>query len=269
MTLFTLIIFAGQGAGAMCFSYIDATLGWRWCFWINLISELGQTYSARLTRTIVNGTCLAGIYFLLAETRGSAILEARAIRLTKETGRPHLANTSLVQTLPFWTKLRRSVTRPVIFLFTEPTVALMALWTGCLWGEASCAFGWQRVAKRASGLPLLLFNRHHLPQHLWIFDDSHRLCLRNSHHRRLSWWSFRQVDRPLLPSRRTQGAQRTSSTRSAPVLDLPGRHPRARILVHVRVDSPAEHPLDGVHRGACALQPGHLPDLQCRLQLHW
>jgi MFS family permease len=50
MTLFTLIIFAGQGAGAMCFSYIDATLGWRWCFWINLISELGQNYFACLTR---------------------------------------------------------------------------------------------------------------------------------------------------------------------------------------------------------------------------
>ncbi|KAF7974621.1 hypothetical protein HWV62_11598 [Athelia sp. TMB] len=127
MTMFSFLILAGQGVGAVVFGWVDMYLGYKWIAWINMIIAF--------VMAVV-------MYFVLAETRGSKILEDRARRLTQETGVLHIADTESSgssallgqQNLGIWSLLRTTASRPIVFLITEPVVTALATWAALLWG---------------------------------------------------------------------------------------------------------------------------------------
>lgn len=85
---------------------------------------------------MIGGVILVGIYFLLVETRGSAILEARARALTLKTGIPHIADTEeRTPARSMFQLIRTTASRPIVFLVSEPVVASMALWAALLYGD--------------------------------------------------------------------------------------------------------------------------------------
>ncbi|KAI5476210.1 2-isopropylmalate synthase [Pseudohyphozyma bogoriensis] len=84
-------------------------------------------------------TCLLFILFL-PETRGELLLQKRAIRHEKETGRPHYIPGG-VHARNWSEAFKKSSTRPLVFLFTEPIVAMSALWIGTAWGVVYLLIG--------------------------------------------------------------------------------------------------------------------------------
>lgn len=134
---------ARQGVGPLIAGWVAQYAGWRWVFWITFI---------------LFGVSFLGAVFILKETRGSIILSRRAARLTKETGRLHAAPVGLNFLLPLTMSCRRlivllfyplqgdteradlrtlithSISRPIIYLFTEPIVAAISIWVGFVWG---------------------------------------------------------------------------------------------------------------------------------------
>ncbi|KZP13901.1 MFS general substrate transporter, partial [Athelia psychrophila] len=113
MTMYSFLILAGQGIGAVIFGWVDMKLGFRWIAWINMIIAFVMTVT---------------MYFFLVETRGSKILEDRARRLTKQTGVLHIVDTECGgsnvvlgrQTVGILDLLRTTTSRPIVFLVTEP-----------------------------------------------------------------------------------------------------------------------------------------------------
>ncbi|KII84153.1 hypothetical protein PLICRDRAFT_46519 [Plicaturopsis crispa FD-325 SS-3] len=126
MSIYALLILAGQGVGALVFGWVEMELGFRWIAWINMI---------------IGAALLVAMYFLLVETRGSAILDARARALTRETGIPHIADTKdRSHTGSMFQLIRTTAARPIVFLLTEPVVAAMATWAALLWGVVFILF---------------------------------------------------------------------------------------------------------------------------------
>ena len=73
----------------------------------------------------------------MQESRGSAILDKRAHRQTLQTGIQHvtaLASEEATSQPSFLAKMKTSVSRPLLFLTTEPIVTAFSLWCGTLWG---------------------------------------------------------------------------------------------------------------------------------------
>lgn len=112
------------------------TLGFRWIVW-SAYSILAICYCS-LTIFPVNMIFSAAItiviYFLLAETRGSKILEDRAQRITLQTGILHIveADRNSKPQKSLLEQIKNSVSRPIVFLFTEPIVASFSTWTALL-----------------------------------------------------------------------------------------------------------------------------------------
>lgn len=99
---------------------MEITLGFRWISWINLM---------------ISGAHLAIMFIVFKETRGSALLERRAIRLTKETGILHQSIEDEFKVKPTLTHLiSKSVKRPFILLLTEPIVTAFSIYVATLWG---------------------------------------------------------------------------------------------------------------------------------------
>lgn len=119
MGLFSLLTFIGSTIGPMVSGLIGATsLGWRWEFWWQFIFSVGN---------------LVGAVLFLRESRGSVLLSRRARSLTKQTGKLHRAHgdderASLV------VMARTSLTRPLLYLLTEPIVMAISLWISFAWG---------------------------------------------------------------------------------------------------------------------------------------
>ncbi|CBX90635.1 hypothetical protein IAQ61_002126 [Plenodomus lingam] len=91
---------------------------WRWIYYIQII------YNAAL---------IPVFYFILSETRGDVILQKRASKLRKETGRPIYAESELEkQTIAQLLKV--SFMRPTKMLLTEPVVIFFTLWISFAWG---------------------------------------------------------------------------------------------------------------------------------------
>ena len=79
-------------------------------------------------------------------SRGSLILEKRAAALTKETGKPYyIRGSDNIELMTFGERVKISLTRPLLYLFTEPIVAIMALWIGTAWGGTSWRYVNQRL----------------------------------------------------------------------------------------------------------------------------
>ncbi|KAL8279603.1 hypothetical protein RQP46_007916 [Phenoliferia psychrophenolica] len=120
MGTFVVMVYAGNGLGPTCSNWISFKVNWHWVYWLQMI--------------------MGGVQFLLVlcflpETRGSLILEKRAAARTKETGREHyISGTDHLELMTFRERIKISLTRPLLYLFTEPIVTIMALWIGTAWG---------------------------------------------------------------------------------------------------------------------------------------
>lgn len=84
-------------------------------------------------QAIIGGISFLINCFVLVETRGSTLLSRRAEKLTELTGKLHAAPGDKEKG-DLGTLLRVSLTRPIIFLFTEPIVAGVSLWVAFVWG---------------------------------------------------------------------------------------------------------------------------------------
>jgi MFS family permease len=129
-----------QGIGPLYAGWTADALGWRWVMWIMVI---------------LFGAIFAAACLVLKETRGSYILSQRAMRLTKETGRLHAApvrclHCSLIspsrnaltsstrvdglqgdtERADLRTMITQSISRPLVYLTTEPIVGAISVWVG-------------------------------------------------------------------------------------------------------------------------------------------
>ncbi|BGP29998.1 hypothetical protein JCM10296v2_001750 [Rhodotorula toruloides] len=118
MGLFVLTVFTANATGPLCSNWIAQTVGWRWAYWVQLIST---------------SVCFVLCLFLFPEPRADVILGKRCKKLQEESGRPHLVE-GLEGTESMLDAVKLSLTRPLLYLFTEPIVASLALWVGFAWG---------------------------------------------------------------------------------------------------------------------------------------
>lgn len=123
MSAFCLLIYIGQSLGPVAAAYILKDHGsWRWVFGF-------QGILAAVTFVLM--------VIFLRETRGPVLLSRRARRLTKETGKLHRCSADDERT-SFWTAVKISLSRPAVWLFTEPIVAAFSLWIGCVSFPCPC-----------------------------------------------------------------------------------------------------------------------------------
>ncbi len=71
--------------------------------------------------------------FTMHETRGTVLLSRRAKLLTKVTGKLHRCRAD-DERAKLSIMLKTSLTRPFLYLFTEPIVLIFSLWVGVAWG---------------------------------------------------------------------------------------------------------------------------------------
>ncbi|KAL1411719.1 hypothetical protein Q8F55_002685 [Vanrija albida] len=124
MALFGFCAVFGTGFGAVTMAWVEVVprLGWRWIQWIQFI-VLGAFFPV----------CLV----VMRETRATVILRRRAARLRKERGLSdggrYLARAE-IDKVKFVTAMGQSMTRPLVFLLTEPIVTFFSLWIALGWG---------------------------------------------------------------------------------------------------------------------------------------
>ena len=120
-SLYITCYLTGSSAGPVIGAAIlDHLPSWRWISWLQLI------WAAALFPLYI-------IFF--PETRGAAILAARA-RKNKLAGSEDAAQITLPRTDASYIlrKLRRSITRPIYMLFTEPVLFTFVLWSSFMVG---------------------------------------------------------------------------------------------------------------------------------------
>lgn len=123
----TAINFLGNVASPVAFGYVGWLMSFRWIAWILIMAS---------------GLTMLLMFLFMEETRGLVILQTRANRLQKKYGGPN--KVYLVHGkayIPMHKKLARTLTRPIIFLFTEPVVGFFSLWMGFTWGMIYINFG--------------------------------------------------------------------------------------------------------------------------------
>ncbi|KAI5474648.1 hypothetical protein MNV49_002692 [Pseudohyphozyma bogoriensis] len=118
MATFVCAVYFGNGLGPTLGNWIAFKTSWHWCYWFQMI---------------MSGTSCLLVIFFLPETRGEVLLQARAIKSEKETGRPHYIPGG-VHAHNWVEAFKKSSTRPLVYLFTEPIVAGCACWIGFAWG---------------------------------------------------------------------------------------------------------------------------------------
>ncbi|WOO80564.1 Efflux pump atB [Vanrija pseudolonga] len=124
MAMFGFCAVFGTGFGAVTMAWVEVEqhLGWRWIQWIQFII-LGAFFPV----------CLV----VMRETRATVILRRRAAKLRKERGLSdggrYLARAE-IDKVKFVTAMGQSMTRPLVFLATEPIVTFFSLWIALGWG---------------------------------------------------------------------------------------------------------------------------------------
>ncbi|CDR42973.1 RHTO0S07e06040g1_1 [Rhodotorula toruloides] len=111
MGLFVLTVFTANATGPLCSNWIAQTVGWRWVYWVQLIS---------------NSICFVLCLFLFPEPRADVILGKRCKKLQAESGRPHFVE-GLEGTESMLDAVKLSLTRPLLYLFTERALPLLSL----------------------------------------------------------------------------------------------------------------------------------------------
>ncbi|KAL4251643.1 MFS transporter superfamily protein [Abortiporus biennis] len=108
--------FMGPVLGPIVGGWIDETpLGWRFTFWVMMMCSAVITFHG---------------FFLAPETYAPALLRKRARKLRKASGNQvhYVSKFDLTRSKSFADKMRTNLTRPFLFLVTEPIVLLMSLY---------------------------------------------------------------------------------------------------------------------------------------------
>ncbi|KAI9934840.1 hypothetical protein ASPWEDRAFT_175566 [Aspergillus wentii DTO 134E9] len=112
MTIWTVGPLLGFVIGPIFGGYMVETIGWRWTIWLEVI---------------VGGIVVVASFVFLRETYAPIILQNKAKKLQKATGRPHTTKFESNQT-PGQLMLI-SMTRPIKFLFKSPVVLIVSLYS--------------------------------------------------------------------------------------------------------------------------------------------
>lgn len=124
MSIFTFWVTLGPGLAPVIFSWVEADprFEWRWIQWFQMITF--------------------GLYFpivvlVLRETRASVLLRRKAKKLRDERGMMdggRYVARSEVNKLDLGEAMKRSLSRPLMFLALEPVVLFFAIWAALAWG---------------------------------------------------------------------------------------------------------------------------------------
>ena len=119
MSIYSVGPLLGPAVGPIIGGFITQYTTWRWGFWATSIADVFVQVS--------------GLFFL-QETYGPKILQNKARRLRKETGNPHLVTETDATGTSLTVKLKRSMSRPFILMFTQPIVQVLGLYMAYLYG---------------------------------------------------------------------------------------------------------------------------------------
>lgn len=120
-SVFTMGPLFGPVIGPICGGFIGQRLGWRWVFWILLISA-----------TLVT----IGIECLNRETNPRVLIERKVKRLQKELNRPELESCYTVGSVNHSPRqiLFNGMIRPLKMLFLSPLIFLLSLYMAVVYG---------------------------------------------------------------------------------------------------------------------------------------
>lgn len=116
---YTMAGFVGLSLGPVYASYITATCGWRWVFYISAIASAVS----------------AALAFGVKESKADQLLERKVRAIREATGRDDLqAESTSSEGFNFNAFARDSLLRPLKYLFTEPIVIFCAALCGIAFG---------------------------------------------------------------------------------------------------------------------------------------
>ncbi|PWN19317.1 MFS general substrate transporter [Microstroma glucosiphilum] len=125
MSFYALIVFVSQGIGPLASAWTVYAHSWRVTFWWQGAVAL---------------TSFLSLLIFFSETRGPVLLSRRAARMTKESGGKVQYRCRADDEKHSYTQMIfTSVSRPVLYFFTEPIVTAFSLWVGVLWGTVFLA----------------------------------------------------------------------------------------------------------------------------------
>lgn len=121
MSVFSSVTLYGTALGSITAAYVvvNGNMGWRWIFWLQLI---------------LNSLHFVLVSCILRETRGSVLLSRRAAKIRQETGDDRYVAATDAERSSLFVMIRLSLTRPFVFLFTEPAVIAYSVWVSFVWG---------------------------------------------------------------------------------------------------------------------------------------
>jgi len=111
----------GPVLGPICGGFIAQKIGWRWVFWVLLISGAIVTF---------------GIECLNTETNPRILIQRKTKRLQRELNRPELRSCYTVEGVQHTPSqiLFKGILRPLKMLFLSPIVFLLALYMSVTYG---------------------------------------------------------------------------------------------------------------------------------------
>ncbi|OJJ64970.1 hypothetical protein ASPSYDRAFT_39759 [Aspergillus sydowii CBS 593.65] len=118
MGMFATAPFLGPTLGPIIGGFISENIGWRWV----------EGVLAIFTAVLVTG-----LIFLLPETYAPVLLQARAQRLQQITGNRY-RSASDKSSISLYKTLGTALSRPWLFLFSEPIVFLLCLYVAIVYG---------------------------------------------------------------------------------------------------------------------------------------
>lgn len=110
----------GPQVGNVYAGFIAQKLGWRWVFYLTSLLILGLHWFL--------------IVFTLKETRHNIVLANKAKHLRRKTGDDSFVSLRADEKKSVATMFRTALSRPFIFLGTEPITMFAAIWNGLLFG---------------------------------------------------------------------------------------------------------------------------------------
>ncbi|KAH8427343.1 MFS transporter [Aspergillus melleus] len=111
--IYTIPAFNGPMIGQVIGSYIPTTLGWRWLEWIMLI---------------FGGFMLVIMLLFQQETHQDLLLTWKAAAVRKYSGQQHWRGPVEVREISLWQRLKIAVSRPFVWIITEPIIILTSLY---------------------------------------------------------------------------------------------------------------------------------------------
>lgn len=108
----TFIPLLGPALGPIVGGAVTQTVGWRWTFWV---------------LSIFDGLLVVIALFVFKETYDVLLLERRAARLRKETGKPYSTQRSRASDRSIGPILSKALSRPFRLLLTQPILQVIAI----------------------------------------------------------------------------------------------------------------------------------------------